>query len=259
MIISHKYRYVFVEAPHTGSTAISRELCELYDGQSILYKHANYSEFKRYANGAEKNYFIFSSVRNPLDERVSAYVKFLNNHKSNYNNKCKLARNGGWISDRDIVRYKFIQNKDNNFSDFLKKFHTYPYTHHINNNKKYCNFVIRFEHLQEDFSKVLKMIGITQIRPLPVLNKTKGKKNYLDYYDDNVIDHAVKIFSPFMEEWSYSFPDSWPDINHNFLNHFKYYLIKKIIFHNSKYKNYGLLFNVINKFDLLGVKFFHRI
>ncbi len=32
MIIRHRYKYVFVELPHTGSTAISEELRELYDG-----------------------------------------------------------------------------------------------------------------------------------------------------------------------------------------------------------------------------------
>ena len=41
MVISHKHRYVFVEIPHTGSHAISKELCEFYDGQIIHRKHAN--------------------------------------------------------------------------------------------------------------------------------------------------------------------------------------------------------------------------
>ena len=31
MIISHKYKYLFVELPRTGSTAISNELCEYYE------------------------------------------------------------------------------------------------------------------------------------------------------------------------------------------------------------------------------------
>ena len=54
MIISHKYKYLFIETPHTGSTAISNELQENYDGQRILHKHAYYFEFARQASEEER-------------------------------------------------------------------------------------------------------------------------------------------------------------------------------------------------------------
>jgi len=56
-----------VELPHTGSKAISAELREFYDGSQILRKHARYSEFLRTASLAEREYFAFSCIRNPLD------------------------------------------------------------------------------------------------------------------------------------------------------------------------------------------------
>src|SRR2546426_260618 len=40
LIVSHKHRYVFVELPRTGSTAVRHELRELYDGTPILHKHS---------------------------------------------------------------------------------------------------------------------------------------------------------------------------------------------------------------------------
>ena len=54
MVISHRHRYLFVELPRTGSTAIHRELIELYDGTAILQKHATYEDFLRGATEIEK-------------------------------------------------------------------------------------------------------------------------------------------------------------------------------------------------------------
>lgn len=36
VIIRHRHRYLFVELPHIGSTAIPRDLMSLYDGEPIL-------------------------------------------------------------------------------------------------------------------------------------------------------------------------------------------------------------------------------
>ena len=60
MIISHVHRYLFVELPHTGSSAVSRELREHYAGTQILYKHARYAEFLRSCSAEERDYFVFS-------------------------------------------------------------------------------------------------------------------------------------------------------------------------------------------------------
>jgi hypothetical protein len=38
MLISQSDRYVFVELPRTGSTAVRREVRELYDAAPILHK-----------------------------------------------------------------------------------------------------------------------------------------------------------------------------------------------------------------------------
>ncbi len=63
MIISHQHKYLFVELPHTGSTAISHELREHYDGVSILEKHATYYQFLKVATAEEKQYWLMSSKR----------------------------------------------------------------------------------------------------------------------------------------------------------------------------------------------------
>ena len=114
MVISHEHRYLFVELPHTGSTAIHAELCSNYTGENILHKHAYYHEFLKVASSEEKKYFAFSGLRNPLDEAVSIFFKYKTNH-GNYINPRQMKKNGGWVNKRDLVRYHYI--KDNN-ADF---------------------------------------------------------------------------------------------------------------------------------------------
>src|SRR5690242_2440526 len=108
MVISDKYKYVFVELPLTGSTAISNELCEMYDGKKILRKHSKYQEFLEVAKEEQKKYFVFSGIRNPMDLVVSEFLKKKNNHKQRYTTPSEWRRNGGTLSDKELQLYKEI-------------------------------------------------------------------------------------------------------------------------------------------------------
>jgi len=66
VIISHKYKYVFIGLPLAASTAISKELCEKYDGKPILSKHSIYQDFLKIATKEEKGYKVIACARNPL-------------------------------------------------------------------------------------------------------------------------------------------------------------------------------------------------
>ncbi len=46
MIISDRYRYVFVELPHTGSAAIGAELREKSDGRRVLCRQSTWEGFR---------------------------------------------------------------------------------------------------------------------------------------------------------------------------------------------------------------------
>jgi len=234
MIISHKHKYLFIEIAHTGSSAISDTLCELYDGKTILHKHANYREFEKNASEEEKNYFVFAAVRNPLDDAATSYQKYINYPREKYKGNKRNEK----ICD-------FIKNDDNDFGDYLKAFYMHPYTNQLNDNKRYCNYIMRYENLSEELSKVLRLLGIKEIKPLPTRNKTEGKKNYLEYYpkEKDVIMHVKKNFGPFMSEWGYNFPQSWSDIDINsttrLITQIEYEFIKKVTLHSSKYENYS--------------------
>jgi hypothetical protein len=210
MVISHKYKFLYVELPHTASTAISAELCELYGGEKILRKHARYHEFLKIATDEEKKYFVFSGIRNPLDEIVSIYLKFKSNHKNRFTTPSEWKRNGGGIPDSMLSKYNFVCNNPD-FEDYFRKYYKFPYDNWSCLAHKKFGFVIKFENLQEDFAKVLQLLKIEQIRELPHINKTKLKEESYEvlFNNEKIRSYAQKICGGFMEEWGYDLPNSW--------------------------------------------------
>ncbi len=210
MIISHEYQYLFVELPRTGSTAISRELRETYSGLPILDKHATYYQFLKTARPQERKYFVFSGIRNPLDDAVSIYVQYKNNHNNRWTDPVKRARNRGIGGYIDNKVYDWIQKNDVDFETYFLTFYRIPYNRWASLSHKNFNYIIRFEHLADDFAEALRRIGIEPKRPLPIANKTEGKiSDFTSYYTPRSIKRAKRVFGPFMVEWGYEFPQEW--------------------------------------------------
>ncbi len=209
MVISDKNKYLFVELFYTGSTAISSELCELYDGKKILRKHSRYHEFLATASESQKKYFTFSGIRNPMDLVVSEYLKIKNNHKCRFTNPAEWRRNGGTLSDKFLELYDEITNKNLGFTDYFMKYFKMPYDNWSRLAHKNFDFIIRFENMSNDFAEVLKQLGIEPKRELPVVNKTSEKENFINYYPQEIRERAIFVFAPFMKKWDYEFPPEW--------------------------------------------------
>lgn len=223
MIISHKYKYIFIEVPRTACTAIANELCLNYDGQRILHKHTLYPEFFRMANAEEKTYFVFAGVRNPLEIVVGDYFKIKNNHKGNYTNPKSWRKNGGWLNERDLEKFNWIKNTNADFPSFFLKYYKLPVDNLISLNENRFDYIIRFENLQDDFSQALELIGITKKRSLPSINKTTGKENKtLSYYTPEIQSRAIAICGPFMKKWGYDLPFEWGDNSITYINQLQF-------------------------------------
>ena len=235
MIISHKYKYLFVELPRTGSTAISQELCDLYDGTPILCKHSTYLDFLKVANPEEKEYFVFSGIRNPLDDAVSHYFKFKTDHKGNFTDPTRRKKRQGLVGNLNYSRFNFLKSSHADFSTFFMKYYKIPYNNWASLSHKEFDFIIRFENLAHDFAKALKLIGIEAVRPLPVVNRTGKRENgYLTYYTPETIKRAKHVFSPFMKQWGYEFPPEWGDASVSWWNQMEFEFFN--IFRNAYWR-----------------------
>lgn len=227
MIISHKHKYIFVELPRTGSTAISDQLVRLYDGEKILIKHASYRNFQKFYKDKYKDYYVFSCIRHPMDRIISIYIKLKNEDHVNSMEKPMSKK----FYKRKI---DFLKN-NSSFEDYFLRFYKLPYDDWGSLDHKKFNAVIRFESLQEDFKTVLKELNIEQVQDIPMINRTKKKKNYLDYYTPRIQKRAKYVFSSYCLKNGYSTP--WDDDKVSKINNLIYnalYPFRKIFWINSK-------------------------
>jgi Sulfotransferase family len=211
VVISHEHRYVFVELTHTASAAIRAELCQHYAGEPILAEHSTYRDFLKVATEEEKDYFVFSCVRNPMDIAVTKYFKHKTGHKYRNPSAPTTRRSNaiGHVLHRRIGR--FVRDGGADFETFFLRLFRLPYNSWACLDHRKFDFVIRFENIEADFEGVLRRIGIEPVRTLPRTNSTREReKDFLTYYrSPRVIERAKRVFAIYMEEWGYEFPESW--------------------------------------------------
>lgn len=210
MIVSTEHKYVFIQFPQTASTAIGEELVRHYDGEEILRKHSNYHHFQEWAGERAGDYFVFSSIRNPLEKQISLYYKFATNHKGFFTDPSTWKQNGGWISRREQRRFRFIRDKNASFQDFFRRFFLLPYVDWSVLAHKRMDFIIRYESLQRDFETVLDQLGLDLVRELPAANPTaKERKPLSEYYPATMSRRSCWVMVPMLDYWGYSVPSDW--------------------------------------------------
>jgi Sulfotransferase family len=150
MIISHRHRYVFVEVPNTGSTAISRDLRELYGGNPVLQKHTTLGEFWRIASATERQYFVFGTVRHPLDAAVTEYFKFRTNHRGKYTDTRRIG--GPAMTRLHLDKFRLVHDERADFQTFFLRYKTCVYNNYYLVLHAQFDRVMRFETLQDDFA-----------------------------------------------------------------------------------------------------------
>lgn len=227
MIISHKHKYVFVGLPLAASTAISKELCQMYDGKPILAKHAIYQDFLKVATKEEMKYKVIACSRNPLDISVSQYTKMMNNANGNYSNENLLRKNGGHLKQSEFELAQQFWKKQGTYDEFLNEFYKVPFDNFLSVTASYCQYVMRFDHLQEDFEKALLSCGIEPQRPLPVVNKTDKKESYQDFFNLKNQKRALYVFGPYMLKHNIPFPSVWKEAEVSFLSKFLFSIMAK--------------------------------
>jgi hypothetical protein len=216
MIVSNKFKFIFIRVPKTGSSSITRCLrdFEILNNGIFEYRHDSYDfvndeELQFFNNlrqdnpdliltpnhsecaGCEKiiepdvckNYFKFSFVRNPWSRILSRYE---------------------W--GRQLVNDMTDSSIFKSFKNYLKHIDEDDFRAFVQPQYDYtigCNFIGKCENLQDDFNIICDKIGIPQ-KELPHKNATKHK-HYTEYYDDETKEIVAEKYAKDIEYFGYEF------------------------------------------------------
>jgi len=187
MIISHKYKFITIDIPKTGTTSINVALNDVLGvndftvkmSQDIGMRHATYEQCMKKFSGFE-NYFVFAFVRNPWDRLLSFYL-FKKHNAAN-----KIPQD---MSFKDFLSLNLSEDFPGQYF-YIDGFHDF-------------SFVGRFENLQQDFNAVCDKIGIPQ-QQLPHKNKT-NHKHYTEHYDNETRAIVAEKYAKDIESFGYKF------------------------------------------------------
>jgi len=208
MLISHRYKFLFVSIPKTGTVAMQKALHPYGDvfhttnAPSPLYVHGKAKDLKKYfiENGWNwDEYFKFGFVRNPWDSLVSQYfykINFAEREKTNVpHNKLFMLY---------CKRFKYLCKDFNSavISNMLTTTNQKNWAFD-DENKNLLNFIGRFENIDQDFKIACEKINLPQIE-LKRFNRTTHE-NYKKYYTEETIKIIEKKFKEDIRIFNYKF------------------------------------------------------
>jgi hypothetical protein len=218
MVISNKYKFLFVHIAKTGGTSI-RSTLERYRLRDPLYlpqficsrishltghrigckipRHAKViAAYEMLPRDLFNSLFKFAFVRNPWDLQVSSF---------HHIKRERPHRMEGHEDFESFLRWKFDLERPYQFhidtsielqSDYLVDLH----------GNVLVDFIGRFENLAEDFAHICDRIGI-KTPTLAHKRKAGDRKSYRKYYTDDTAALVARHFKADIDMFGYSFDD----------------------------------------------------
>lgn len=187
-MISEKHRFIFIHIPKTGGNSVQNILREYSEDEIVateayqdgverfevrnkkfegLVKHSTLNDYYRVLGDDLKNYYVFTTIRNPFDKLVSNYFSpHRGDVRWDSSEFSKFVRGVKPIDDFISLSSGLIGFRKTNMASSL-------------------NYIMRFENLSDDFSNVLTELGFPK-RVLPHRNKSSNRMLYQDCYDEDL-------------------------------------------------------------------------
>lgn len=227
------HKLIFFANPQTASKAIALTMRErlggvnvppdgsLYDGDRLVVRkhHATYTQLVEAGlmSAAQLDALLkFTCVRNPFDQMVSKYLKYVDRVDT------KSTKKAAWRKDAANLKAKQdagVTNPD--FAAWLEfLFKTFDKVGKMEsgplNFLNHADHVIRFEKLADGFAEVQRQAGIAE--PVAIIEHnvtaarveapgTKVKKRYTDYYDPASVALVEKTYAEVLQRFGYRFGD----------------------------------------------------
>jgi hypothetical protein len=200
VIVSHEHRFVYVQVPQTGSSAIGSWMVEHLGGVSVLRKHTTLPQARRLLGSSIDGYQVIASVRDSLDQFVSSYFKTLNRPPTG-------TGSGGWFGLRatSTARVEWAQSGDPSIDSYIDEFVRRPHGPVYTLSLRAADLVLRYENIGTASQRVSAAIGVGELPPVPQANRTdRDRSNLSDLASPERYDRVVRYHRPFRHEWGYT-------------------------------------------------------
>lgn len=208
MIISHKYKFIFIAIPKSASQYIRKtirpylgskdqETCKLFDNiQSKQYPnlkgvgHKSAQQIKEEVGEKIWNsYFKFAFIRDPY-ERIISIFSFKKRKEIHELKENKKDNTINAIYNQNPFTKTFYHTR---IQSFFKK--TQTYWIFDDNNNLMIDFIGSMNNLHNDLKYIFKKVGLPEYIEKPIINKSIQIDNYNKYYNNTLISLIHNDFS----------------------------------------------------------------
>lgn len=197
MIVNKELGFIFVHVPKTAGNAIEvslpkcnrRKNRDLYRQMVPQEKHLHLEDVDR------DGMFKFGFTRNPWDRMVSLY--HFRSQKDNQNNKFDQQR----LRDYGFEKCLLTSILGENLPPWDRPELTM--TNDAMTWLEGCDYIGRYESLQEDFDRISEIIGLEQ-KDLPHTNSSRHI-DYREYYTAEMVEYVAKTHKQTIEKFGYTF------------------------------------------------------
>ena len=237
MIISFKYKFIFIKSYKTAGSSIENYLYPYLNNKDILAPTEDYNGINCWGDFDAKN-IEYHFGEEFLKKKINYKMKYFAHmpiwlvkerlkplsDKLNYDIFKNFYKFGVIRNPLDtIVSHYYWQNSSDNhqsksitFEDVLKELEAnkFPSYGLLNLNKLMdknsknilCDKVLKYENLNEDLAVVFNKLGIPFDGELKIFKKkSHRKKNYESFYNGDTKKMIDKYFSREIEMFSYNF------------------------------------------------------
>ena len=225
MIISHKYKFIFVKPRKVDASGLELALAEHCGEQDVItrvdrhsnsmnddqhyYPGNNYGDFHQHMNSVQikkkvgedlwKNYYTFTIARNPWDMVVSCYLSMKpGSRKFRERIKLKIMKSLGM----DIG----VHGMD--FPDFLRHFRKEWKNENFywdESGKPICDFILRYEYLRQDYRKLCEDLGMPYNKSRHLKTEKTDRLHYSGFYNDETKKIVRDMFKKEIDAFGYKF------------------------------------------------------
>jgi hypothetical protein len=200
VIISHEHRFVYVQVPQTGSSAIGSWMVEHLHGVKVLRKHTTLPQARRVLGSLIDGYLVIASVRDSLDQFVSSYFKTLNRPPTG-------TGSGGWFGLRatSTARVRWAQSGDPTLDSYIDEFVRRPHAPVYTLSLRHADLVLRYEDIELAAQHVAEALGVDELPPVSQVNTTDRVRSGLaELASPDRHERVVRYHRPYRYEWGYT-------------------------------------------------------